>query len=210
MLLPMKSTRVGGIHYWSRYQSDRKIDFNGFFVADPAGGVLVDPMPLEPSELDELRDLGGARTIIVTNADHLRAAVELKAECGARLAAPECERERLEGVPVDDWFTNADDLGPGFSERWEIHWLLGGKWPREAAVYLKPQRTWIFGDAVRSHESGRLRLLPDPKIADRDALERSIRVLGGRDVQAVLLGDGDCIFNGAREALDAFCEGLSA
>lgn len=210
MLPPMKSTRIRGLYYWSRYQADRRIDFNGFYLADPSGGVLVDPMPLSPEELNELRDLGGARRIVVTNADHLRAAEELKEECGARLVAPECERDRLEGVAVDDWFTDADGLGPGLSERWEVHWLRGGKRPLEAAIHVPAQGLWIFGDAVRSHESGRLRLLPDPKIADRSELEASIKALAGRDVQAVLLGDGDCIFNGAREALEAFVEGLSA
>jgi len=206
----MKSTRIRGLHYWSRYQSDRRIDFNGFFLEDKNGGVLVDPMPLAAEELAELRDLGGARTIVVTNADHLRAAVELKAECGARLVAPECDRELLADAPVDDWFADADGLGPGLGERWEVHWLRGGKRPLEAAIYVANERLWIFGDAVRSHESGRLRLLPDPKIADRSALEASVKALAGREVQAVLLGDGDCIFNGAREALDAFLEGLSA
>lgn len=210
MLRRMKSTRIRGLHYWSEYQPDRRIDFNGFFVADPSGGVLVDPMPLVDEQLDQLRDMGGARRILLTNADHLRAAVELREECGARLVAPECERERLEGVPVDDWFTDADGLGPGLSERWEVHWLCGGKHPLEAAFHVPSLGVWIFGDAIRSHESGRLRLLPDPKIADRRELEASVKTLGGRDVQAVLLGDGDCIFNGAREALDAFCEGLSA
>jgi glyoxylase-like metal-dependent hydrolase (beta-lactamase superfamily II) len=167
-------------------------------------------MPLSPEELAELRDLGGARTIVVTNADHVRAAPELKEELGARIVAPECERERMEGVAVDEWFTDADGLGPGLSERWEVHWLRGGKQPLEAAIYVPAQGLWIFGDAVRSHESGRLRLLPDPKIADRRELEASVKALAGRDVQAVLLGDGDCIFNGAREALDAFVESLSA
>ena len=205
----MKNTRIGGLRYWSRYQHDRRIDFNGFFVADPSGGVLIDPVELEGDELAELRDLGGARTIVISNGDHVRAAVELARECGARLVAPAVERERLGHLPIDDWFTGSHDLPPGLSERWEVHWLLGGKWPKEAALYLKPQRAWYFGDAIRSHESGRLRTLPEPKIADRRALEASIRALAGRDVQAVLLGDGDSIFNGAREALDAFCEGLS-
>jgi len=206
----MKNTRIGGVRYWSRYQHDRRIDFNGFFVADPSGGVLIDPVELEADELAELRDLGGARTIVISNGDHVRASVELAKECGARLIAPAVERDRLGHLPIDDWFSGSHDLPPGLSERWEVHWLLGGKWPKEAALYLKPQRAWYFGDAVRCHESGRLRTLPEPKIADRRALESSIRALSGRDVQAVLLGDGDSIFNGAREALDAFCEGLSS
>ncbi|MEZ5979051.1 MAG: hypothetical protein R3F34_12615 [Planctomycetota bacterium] len=204
----MKSTRIQGVHYWSRYQPDRRIDFNGFFVADPSGGVLLDPMPLAPEEVSELHALGGVRTILVTNADHARAAASLRTETGARIVAPACDRELLGDDFADDWFESSDDLPPGMSTRFQLAWLRGGKRPQEAAFWIEPCRAWYFGDAVRSHESGRLRLLPDPKIADRDALVASVRGLSGRDVQAILLGDGDCIFNGAREAFEALCESL--
>ena len=57
----MKTTRLEGVRYWGEYQPDRHIDFNGFHWQSPAGGVLIDPMPLDEAQLEELRSLGGAK-----------------------------------------------------------------------------------------------------------------------------------------------------
>ena len=59
-----------------------------------------------------------------------------------------------------------------------VHWLGGGKSEAEPAFVIEPMRAAIFGDLVRSHESGRLRLLPDPKLSDRERAIADVRALG--------------------------------
>jgi len=200
----MKDTRLEGLSYWGQYQSDRRIDFNGFFWKSPAGGILIDPMPLGEEGLAELRERGGVRWILTTNAEHLRAAPELRELFGATLLAPSEERERLgEGSRhVDEWFDAEAGLPGDLGRLIDVYPLRGGKSPMEPALYLGNLEALYFADLVRCHESGRLRLLPDPKVQDRAAVMVSLRALEELPVSAILLGDGDGIYNGAQEAFN--------
>lgn len=199
----MKSTRLPGLHYSAVYQPDRRIDFNGFFWECEGGNLLIDPMPLPPDQLAYVLERGGARWILVTNADHLRAAPELADELGAEIVAPEAEHERFGARSgcVKHWFEDRATLPGDLGRAIDVRWLGGGKSEREPAFVLEPLGAILFGDLVRSHESGRLRLLPEPKLSDPGRAAADVRALGA-DYRAVLLGDGDCIFLGAREALE--------
>jgi len=189
----MKSTNLEGLFYWGTWQSERRIDFNGFYWSRPGGGLLIDPMELTEDRLAFCRQAGGASWILVTNADHLRAAVELKEQLGCHLLAPLHDRERFgdAAAAVDTWFARSEDLPAELAGDVEIHPIRGGKSPVEIALYLPPLQALVFGDVVRSHESGRLRLLPDEKLSDRDAVVGDLVPLAELAVDAVLLGDGD-------------------
>jgi len=198
----MKTTALDHVHTWPVWQADKRIDFNGFLWTRPAGNLLVDPMPLSDDQRAFLDERGGAARILVTNADHLRAAPELKDTLGAELLAPQGDRERFgeHASLVDHWF---DDALPGeLGELAELRLLRGGKGPVEPALYLTAERAWLFGDLVRSHVSGRLMLLPEAKCTDRPQLTADVKALAGPGVDAVLLGDGDSLFRGAAEAWD--------
>ena len=61
----MKATALEDLFTWSVYQPDRRIDFNGFYWRRPAGGVLIDPMPLtEDAESWLAEQAGGVRWIV--------------------------------------------------------------------------------------------------------------------------------------------------
>jgi hypothetical protein len=203
----MKDTILAGVSYWSEYQPDRRIDFNGFFVASD-GGVLVDPMPLDDDRLALVKERGGAAAIVLTNFDHLRAASELKERLGARVHAPTGDRDRFgdHAGLVDAWFGAGDVLPGGFA----CYELRGGKSPVEAALYHEEGAALLFGDVVRSHVSGELRLLPDEKLSDRALLVQDLQALGRLRVRAVLLGDGDCVFAGAQTVWGSFLSGLTS
>lgn len=207
----MKTTRLPGLHYWSVYQPDRRIDFNGFFIEGLAGGALIDPLPLSPAQLEFVRSRGGARWILLTNADHWRDSVALKRELGARLCAPAAERERLgpRAAEVSDWFAPDQPLPAELANGLEVHWLAGGKSPTEAVFVAKRQNAVFFGDAVRSHESGALRLLPPEKLSAPADLRRDLLPLLARPFEAVLLGDGDNLLTGAPQALASLSQRLA-
>lgn len=201
----MKATRLAGLHYWSVYQPDRRIDFNGIFWSRPEGGVLIDPLPLSDEQAARVSELGGARFVLATNADHLRASVELKERFGAELLAPEVDRERFaEPAAVDRWFTDEAGLPEGI----ECGILEGGKSPGEPWLFLEPLRAAYFSDLVRSHVSGELCLLPPAKLSDparvRESLAAVSRTLAPREIEAVLLGDGDLLLHDARSVLTRF------
>lgn len=206
----MKSTTLESVHTWSVWQADKRIDFNGFLWTRPTGGLLVDPMPLTDDQRAFLDERGRAQRILLTNADHLRAAGELKGALGAEVLAPAADRERFgeQASLVDVWF---EDALPGeLGELTQLAPLRGGKGPLEPAVYLREERAWLFGDLVRSHVSGRLMLLPEAKTSDRAQLIADVRALAGPPVEAVLLGDGDSLFRGAQAAWDELQAALQA
>ena len=188
---------------WSVHQPDRNIDFNGFFWKRAGGNVLFDPMPLDDSEINFVMQQGGARWILLTNADHQRWAAEAKERFGARVIAHEEERERFgeDADLVDTWLGGDVELTRELADDIRVHELRGGKSPAEPALELVPLNALLFGDLVRSHASGNLCLLPDAKLTDRAAALESLKPLADLEVEAVLLGDGDSLFRGGAEAL---------
>lgn len=202
-LCAMKSTVLPGLHYAGVWQPDRRIDFNGFLWARDGGGVLIDPMPMTAEQREFAAGTGSIDWILLTNFDHLRAAPELASHFGAKVAAPAGERERFGDAQsaVDHWFSSRDDLPGDLGRSIDVALLRGGKSAVEAAFVIEPLKAVVFGDLVRSHESGTLRLLPEPKLADRAQALADVSGLPG-GLEAVLLGDGDCLFRGAQAALD--------
>lgn len=206
----MKTTCLSGLSYWSSYQPDRGIDFNGFFWKRPEGrgGVLIDPLDLAEAQAGHVRDAGGARHILVTNFDHLRAAPALKQQFDGRVLAPAAERDRFGDAAhlVDEWFS--DELPEELRGDIQVLPIHGGKSPVEAALYLRPLRSLYFSDLVRSHSSGELMLLEDSKLADKDRVLADLRRVLPLPLDAILLGDGDCVWSGARDCLFRFLERL--
>lgn len=196
----MKTTRLPGLFTWSVFQDDRGIDFNGFFLVREGGNLLVDPMPGSDHHRKFVAERGGAASVLVTNADHWRAAGDWQASTGAKILAPATERDRLgeRAAQVDHWYTRRDDLPDGLPDEVDLAWIHGGKSPQEAVLYFKDLRALLFGDVVRSHASGTLCLLPEAKLADPARVHADVLALRDVHLEAILLGDGDSLFVGAR------------
>lgn len=189
ILRPMKATHRPDIFSASVFDEARNLDFNGTLLVRPDGNVLVDPMPMTPHDREHLASLGGAADIVITNSDHVRDAVELAAQTGARLVGPVAERD---GFPVAcaTWLSGGDPWRPGI----EVVALAGSKTPGEIALVVDDD-TLVAGDLIRGHVGGLLNLLPDAKLGDRAAAVASIRELAQRSaLQAVLVGDGWPVF----------------
>lgn len=198
----MKATILEGLHLWSAFQPDRGIDFNAFAWVRPDGGnVLIDPLPLDEAETAFIRGKGGARWILITNADHWRAADAMRDAFRAEVYAPAPDRERLtrDGRRPDQWYDAAGGLPAVLREAMTVLPVRGGKTPCEMAFFLKQPRALLFGDIVRTAVAGRLTLLPDDKLRDKVAVLDSLRRAIPLPFEAILVGDGDCVFHDARE-----------
>lgn len=202
----MKRLHRQDLFCWSTFAERLDIDFNGFAWIRQGGNVLIDPLPMTEHDRKHLRELGGAAWIVVTNSAHVRGAKELASEFGARIAGPAAEREAFP-IPCDLWLKDGDEVVPGL----RVLEMEGSKTPGELALMLE-DTTFIAGDLLRSHRAGELMLLkPEQNLKDRaKALASLRRVLAYERLQAVLVGDGWCVFRDGRKLLEEFLTSASA
>ncbi|WP_224362089.1 MBL fold metallo-hydrolase [Hyalangium versicolor] len=201
----MKRLHRPDLFCWSTFVERLDIDFNGFAWVREGGNVLVDPLPLSEHDRKHLRQLGGAAWIVVTNSSHVRGAKEIAAEFGCRIAGPSAERETFP-ISCDRWLKEGEDFLPGL----RVHELEGSKTPGELAVVLD-DTTLISGDLLRSHRAGELMLLkPEQGLKDPGRAAASLRrLLSYERLQALLLGDGWCVFRDGRKQLEEFLSPLN-
>jgi hypothetical protein len=200
----MKSLHRPDLFCWSEFNAERNVDFHSIAWIRPEGNVLVDPLPLSEHNWKHLRSLGGAKWIIITNSDHLRASLEIAEQTGAQIAAPSGEKDTFP-IPVQRWLIDGDVVVPGLNAI-ELH---GSKTPGELAFLLE-ETTLITGDLVRAHQAGSLMLLPDGKLLDRSLAIASVRKLAQlSQVEAVLVGDGWQIFRDGHTYLQELIAQLS-
>ena len=179
------------------FNEERNIDFHGILWVRENGNVLIDPMPMSVHDLNHLENLGGAAHLLITNSDHVRDAQNLVKRTGAKSWGPMAEKENFP-FPCDDWLGEGDQPVSGLS----VFALEGSKTPGELAFLLE-NTTLVTGDLIRAHEGGKLCMLPDGKLKDRQAAVASVKRMASlENIQAVLPGDGWPIFSQGKEALN--------
>jgi hypothetical protein len=192
----MKTLHRPDLLCWSVFNEERNLDFHSVLWHRPSGNVAIDPLPLSVHDERHLQELGGVRTIIVTNSDHLRSSVALGKTTGADLWGPAQEASMLSECGMKALSEGARSI-----EGVEIYELDGSKTPGELALRLDGA-TLFFGDLVRGHRAGKLNLLPDPKLSDkRQAVTSVERMAELSGTEAVLVGDGWPVFRDGQRAL---------
>jgi len=190
----MKRLHREDLYAYSVFNERLNIEFNSFVWVRDAGNVLIDPLPMSEHDRAHLKSIGGAAWIVITNSDHVRGTEALARELGAKVAGPCAEKD---GFPMrcDRWLADGDEIVRGFT----VFELEGSKTPGELALALEPD-TLIFGDLVRAHRAGSLMFLPPEKLKDAALAQSSVvRVFEGHgNVDAVLVGDGWCVFRDGR------------
>ena len=170
--------------------------------AAAVGGRLffVDPIPLAADALAQLTaDLSPAG-IILTNANHARAAENLR----RALAVPVCLHP---DAAVEIGLRSAALLpaagGPVFGGAFEAIALPGAA-PGEIALYRPDDGgLMIVGDAVINLPSPGFCVLPDKYCADPRRLRRSLAGLAERPFERMLFAHGEPMLAGARQRLAA-------
>jgi len=192
----VKSLHRPDLFSWSTFDESRNVDFNSYAWAREQGTILIDPLPLSEHDGEHIEQLGAVEWIVVTNSDHNRDAASLAKRFGAKIAGPAKERDTL-GLECARWLAEGDELVEGLT----VIEFEGSKTAGELALLLE-DHTLFTGDLVRGQCGGRLNLLPDPKLTDRGATLRSVRrLLDYEALDAVLVGDGWPVFQGARTRL---------
>ncbi|MBI2503284.1 MAG: hypothetical protein HYW07_08630 [Candidatus Latescibacteria bacterium] len=192
----MKKILFDDLYLWSVFNETRQLDFNGHLWVRPEGNVLVDPVAMIPSDLEQLEQLGGAAWIVLTNTDHERQAAFFRQRTGAKILVHALDAGSL-AVPVERSFADGEEIVPGLVA---LH-LRHGKSPGEVALYWPQKKLVLSGDLVVGAPVGRISLLMDEKLQDPPRAALEVRKLLALDFAHLLVGDGHAVLHQGRERL---------
>ncbi|MBV8600406.1 MAG: cupin domain-containing protein [Candidatus Eremiobacteraeota bacterium] len=191
----MQKTIVPDVWTWKRWQADRSMDFNSWFVKGDAN-VAIDPLEPDAEDLAQIDEMGGVSWVIVTNRDHERATRAFVDRFEAKVAASDLDAGEL-SVAVTQRLTDGEVF-----QGWRVIQLDGFKSPGEIALYSLDRKTLVLGDSLWGDPAGSLRFGAEKKLADLKGAALSLRAaLAVPHIEHVLVGDGVSIFGGGRKAI---------
>ena len=192
----MKQLIFNDIYSWSIFSEMRQVDFNGHLWVRPEGNILIDPVPMIDSDLNQFDKLGGASLIVLTNSDHEREAEFFRRRTRADIVIHEADGDALEVRP-NRQIIDREEIVPGLQA---IH-LRYGKSPGEIALYFPEKRAVLSGDLVVGAPIGSLTLLSDEKLENPPKAALELRKILGLQFDVILVGDGHSILQNARQRL---------
>jgi glyoxylase-like metal-dependent hydrolase (beta-lactamase superfamily II) len=191
---------ISGIYTWSWLSPRHGYNFNGYAFKSAEGLIVIDPAIMEDEDMNELQSLGTPAHTIITNKDHERMAYEIRDRSGAKIYIHKNDASLLKQTP-DRTFDDGDIL-PGNLRAINVS---DNKSPGETALLLLRGRGILFiGDAIIGWPRGEFSLLPRDKYQNPQRAKRSIRVLLEHDFDTVLVGDGESVLEGGKEAVSRF------
>ena len=189
---------VVGLFCWQAYDPASKVDLHASAVAMAGRLYFVDPIPLAEGALAELTMDAPPAGIVLTNANHARAAEVFR----RRFRVPVCvhpEAAAAIGLASDAMLDAGG--GPAFGGAFEAIPLPGAA-PGEIALYrAEGDGLMIIGDAVINLPSVGFAVLPDKYCANPKLLRRSLATLLERPFARMLFAHGEPIVARARTRL---------
>lgn len=182
-----------GLWLWHTYDPTVKTELFSSAIATPSGIFLVDPIPLPDRHLATLTEAGPVTGIIVTNANHQRAAFDYS----DRFSVPVLGHpETLAAIKP----TRVGDLAEAGLDRIDIPGAVTG----EIALYQPSNGgTLIVGDALINLEGYGFTFLPAKYCLDQKQMRQSLRKLLPLPVERLLFAHGTPVITQARERLIA-------
>jgi glyoxylase-like metal-dependent hydrolase (beta-lactamase superfamily II) len=189
---------LAGIWQWSWFSDEKKLDFNGLFLTVGEHRILVDPPPMKPEDVLQIRRGGRLDYILITNRDHLREAAAYKAEFACQLWLPETDAPQMD-AKADKTYKDGELLPGGI---WVVH-LQDQKSPGECALFIQQGKgIMIVGDALIGKQPGSVSMLPPEKYTDPAKARDGLRRLLKYNFDSLLVGDGASILSGAKPVVE--------
>ena len=185
------------IFTWPWFSEPHGYNFNGHLIRHPEGNLCIDPVEPGEAGLDEIARFGVTR-VLLTNRNHSRASNKLRERTGARISIhpADAAHVRDQGTRLDDTLTVGQTIGP------LVVVEAAGKSPGEVAFHWPERRLLMVGDAVIGNPPGHFGLLHEKVMDDPERLRQSVRRLLDFDFDALLVGDGEPILEGAKARLE--------
>jgi glyoxylase-like metal-dependent hydrolase (beta-lactamase superfamily II) len=185
------------LHVWHCYDSRVKADLFSSAIDTVDGIYLVDPIPLPNGVLKAFTARREVAGIIVTNANHFRAAARFSDSLRApvltnAVAGAECECSRMEKLNAGDHCGS------------ELRILeIGGAAPGEIAIFFEGEEgAVIVGDALIHFGPHGFDFLPDKYCSDPAEMRRSLQQLLEYRFERMLFAHGTPLMDAARARLE--------
>ena len=192
-----------GLWIWHAYDPSVKADLFATAFAAEAGLYLVDPIPLPDPEFGRLKAVGPAKGVIVTNANHERAAGNYSDRLPAPIFAHPAALSKIETGQTADLSSLSSNEAIGAIE---IEGAVAG----EIAVHLPDDGgTMIVGDALINFEPYGFTFLPRKYCLDPKQMRRSLRKLLSFSFERLLFAHGTPILSAASDRLRRLLDAAS-
>jgi glyoxylase-like metal-dependent hydrolase (beta-lactamase superfamily II) len=178
---------------WQVFSPEHRCELTANAVMAGGRWFLFDPIPLAAPAVAALRQRGPLAAVVLTNANHERAAARWRELTGAPVWADAAAPLELSDVHRFDPATNA-------WEGWEIHRLTGGA-PGEIALRREEASLLVLGDAVFDLPRHGLGVLPEKYCTDRPRLLAALRELVHRPFERAALAHGGPLQPGAARCI---------
>lgn len=187
-----------GIYSWSYFNKEKGYTFNSYAFCFPEKTILIDPVEIPASQLEKLSTI---TDILLTNKDHERAAYELRRHLNAKIWIRDFDAQFLR-EPADVIFDEKTPLPGGF----QAIPIAENKSPGETAFYDSARKILIVGDAIIGWPKKEVSLLPAIKYQDVQKTIAALSSLLHLEFDILFVGDGECIYDYPRKALERLLE----
>ncbi len=188
-----------GIWQWSWFSEEKQLNFNGHLLSIGEHRVLVDPPPMSSEDKSQCQRAGAIDYILITNRDHAREAAVLRTELSCQVYVPDVDSAAMDLV-ADKTYKDGELLPGGI---WAVQ-LTDQKSPGETALFIpRGKGILIVGDALIRKPGKDLSMLPPDRYADVARAREGLRRLQKYEFDTLLVGDGDSILTGAKQAVES-------
>ena len=195
----------GGLACWEIYDAVSKVQLHASAVRVGRRLFFVDPIPLEEDALDTLTEDAVPAGIVLTNANHARAAAAFRRQYELSVWMHEAAAAAV-GLTVDETIpAGGGTVFDGVLEAIPLPGAVAG----EIALYRAARASsdgggvMIVGDALVNLPTHGFSVLPDKYCADPKALRRALAGLLDWEFEILLFAHGEPIMSDARERLVA-------
>ena len=191
-----------GLWIWHAYDPSVKAELFSTALAPDHGIYLVDPIPLPDPELRQLKDAGPITGVIVTNANHQRAALDYSDTLSIPVVAHPDALAEIKPA-------RSGDLASLRSSGLEVIEIEGAVAGEIALYHSLNGGTLVVGDALINFEPYGFTFLPGKYCLDQKLMRRSLKKLLSLPFDRLLFAHGDPIVSGASRRLHQLLENNS-
>lgn len=195
----------GGLACWEIYDPANKVQLYASAVRVGRRLFFIDPIPLEEDALDTLTEDAVPAGIVLTNANHARAAAAFRRQYELPVWMHEAA-EAAVGLTADETIpAGGGTVFDGVLEAIPLPGAAAGEIAlyREARASSEGGGVMIVGDALVNPPTHGFSVLPDKYCADPKALRRALAGLLDWEFDILLFAHGEPILRDARERLAA-------